>query len=76
MSTLVVKNVPESLHERLRERAQQNHRSVTKEVIVLLEQGVSGQPQRKPIKLPPPIKLKGGPLTIEQIEAAINEGRE
>ncbi len=76
MSTLVVKNLPEALHERLRERAQQNHRSLTKEVIVLLEQGVLGPSRRQPIKLPPPIKLKNGPVTTEWIEAAIADGRE
>lgn len=76
MSTLVVKNLPDELHERLRERAQRNHRSVTKEVLVLLEQGLLAAPQRRPIELPPPIKLKGGPVTTEWIEAAIAEGRD
>lgn len=76
MSTLVVKNVPDELHERLRERAQRNHRSVTKEAIVLLEQGMLAATERRPVKLPPPIKLKGGPVTTEWIEAAIAEGRD
>lgn len=76
MSTLVVKNLPDELHDRLRERAQRNHRSVTKEAIVLLEQGMLAAAVRQPIKLPPPIKLKGGPVTTEWIEAAIAEGRD
>jgi plasmid stability protein len=76
MSTLVIKNLPDELHDRLRERAQRNHRSVTKEVIVLLEQGVLAPAARCPIELPPPIKLKGGPVTTEWIEAAIAEGRD
>lgn len=76
MSTLVVKNLPDELHERLRQRAQRNHRSVTKEAIVLLEQGMLTTAMRRPIKLPPPIKLKGGPVTTEWIEAAIAEGRD
>lgn len=76
MSTLVVKNLPDELHERLRERAQRNHRSVTKEAIMLLEQGILAPTARRPIKLPPPIKLKGGPVTTEWIEAAIAEGRD
>jgi plasmid stability protein len=76
MSTLVVKNLPDELHERLRERAQRNHRSVTKEAIMLLEQGILAPAARRPIKLPPPIKLKGGPVTTEWIEAAIAEGRD
>ena len=76
MSTLVVKNVPDALHDRLRERAQRNHRSVTKEAIVLLEQGMLAATVRHPIKLGPPIKLKSGPATTEWIEAAIAEGRD
>ena len=76
MSTLVVKNLPDELHERLRERAQRNHRSVTKEAIVLLEQGMLASAERRPIKLSPPIRLRGGPVTTEWIEAAIAEGRE
>ena len=76
MSTLVVKNLPDELHDRLRERAQRNHRSVTKEAIVLLEQGMLAAAVRRPIKLPPPITLKGGPATTAWIEAAIAEGRD
>jgi plasmid stability protein len=76
MSTLVVKNLPDDLHEQLRERAQRNHRSVTKEAIVLLEQGMLASAVRRPVKLPPPIKLKGGPATTEWIETAIAEGRD
>ncbi|MEX2125291.1 MAG: hypothetical protein WD795_15470 [Woeseia sp.] len=51
-----------------------NHRSVTKEVVHLIEAGVAGQ--RPKHKLSPPLKLKGGPVTIEEIEAAIAEGRD
>ena len=76
MSTLVVKNLPDELHERLRERALRNHRSVTKEAIVLLEQGMLATAARRAIKLPPPIKLKGGPVTTEWIESAIAGGRD
>ncbi|HWH84814.1 MAG TPA: hypothetical protein VNU71_21515 [Burkholderiaceae bacterium] len=76
MPTLVVKNLPEPLHERLKAQAVQHHRSVTKEAICLLEQGLLATPHRKPLQLPPPIKLKSGPVTTEWILAAIAEGRE
>lgn len=76
MSTLVVKNLPEQLHERLKAQAQQHHRSITKEAIFLLEQGLLAKPRRAPLLLSPPYVLKGGPLPIEQIEAAIEDGRE
>ena len=76
MSTLVVKNLPDQLHDLLRQRAQRNHRSVTKEAIVLIEQGLLTATPRRPIKLPPPVRLKGGPATTAWIEAAIAEGRD
>lgn len=76
MSTLVVRNLPEPLQEQLKARAQANHRSVTKEVIALIEQALRNPQPATPRELPPPVKLRGGPLTIEQIEAAIEEGRD
>ncbi len=75
MSTLVVRNLPESLHEQLRERARVNHRSLTKEVVVLIEQGLQATPTRAAIKLPPPIKLRNGPVTTAWVEQAISQGR-
>jgi plasmid stability protein len=77
VSTLVVKNIPDDLHERLRARARTTHRSVTQEAISILRTGLASTgAKREPIKLAPPIRLKGGPLTIEPIEAAIAEGRD
>ncbi len=76
MPTLVVKNLPEPLHERLKAQAVEHGRSVTKEVIFVLEQGLLAGRRRAPLLLPPAYVLKGGPLTIEQIEAAIADGRE
>lgn len=76
MSTLVLKNLPEQLHERLKAQATEHRRSLTQEAILVLEQGLLTRPRRAPLLLPPPYVLKGGPLTIEQIEAAIEDGRE
>ncbi len=75
MSTLVVKNLPDPLHDQLRERALHNRRSVTQEAIHILEQGLQESTRREPVKLPPPYKLKGGPVTTEWILGAIREGR-
>jgi hypothetical protein len=74
MSTLVIKNLPEDLHARLRDQAERNRRSVTQEAISLIETGITVP--RLPPTLPPPIKLKGGPLTTDDILAWIAEGRE
>jgi plasmid stability protein len=41
MAALVIKNLPESLHRRLKARARRNHRSLTKEAIAILEAGAS-----------------------------------
>lgn len=76
MSTLVLKNVPEQLHERLKAQAAEHRRSLTQEAIVVLEQGLLTRPRRARVPLPPPIKLKSGPVTTEWILAAIAEGRE
>ena len=75
MSTLVIKNLPEQLHERLKAQAERNRRSVTKEAIRLLESGlVAGAGQ---LELPEPVCLRSGKLqTIDDIEAAISEGRD
>lgn len=78
MSTLVVKNLPEQLHERLKVQAQQHHRSITKEAIALIEQGLlapRASTSGAEALLPPLVRLPGGPLTTEWIEAAIADGR-
>jgi plasmid stability protein len=76
MSTLVVKNLPDELHDRLRVRARTHHRSITQEAIVVLRTGLASTgARREPVRLPRPIRLTDGPLTIEQIEAAIAAGR-
>ena len=74
MSTLVIKNLPDDLHARLKQQAERNRRSVTQEAISLIESGIV-VPRLAP-PLDPPILLKGGPLRTAEIDAAIDEGRE
>jgi len=73
MSTLVIKNLPDDLHARLKAQAERNRRSVTMEVVTLIERGTAVT--RVPPVLSPPIKLKGGPLTDKVVEAWTNNGR-
>jgi Plasmid stability protein len=40
MGILVIKNLPDDVHERLKRRAARNHRSLTGEAIALLEAAV------------------------------------
>jgi len=75
MATLVIKNLPDELHIELKLRAQRHHRSLAREALTLIEQGMAGIPQLTD-PLPEPVTLPGGPITIEEIEAAINWGRD
>ena len=45
MSVLHVRNVPEELYERIRRQAQAQNRSISAEVITLLERALAGSPQ-------------------------------
>jgi hypothetical protein len=74
MGTLVIKNLPEELHGRLREQAERNRRSVTKEAITLIERGLGSS--RSAPALSPPLKLKGGPVTARELESWIARGRD
>jgi plasmid stability protein len=74
MSTLVIKNLPEELHARLKEQAQRHHRSVTKEVVSLIEAGLEA-PAKPPMLLPTLQPHGGRALSLEEIEAAIADGR-
>ena len=65
----------EAIHAQLKEQAQRNRRSVTKEAVTLIETALAAGPRTAPA-LSPPIKLKGGPLTTAEIEAWIAEGRD
>ena len=72
MSTIVVKNFPDELHGRLKERAERNHRSMTKEVVHLIAIGLGSElpPLTRP--RPPPAALRSGRMTtIDEIEEAI-----
>ena len=72
MSTIVVKNFPDELHGRLKERAERNHRSMTKEVVHLIAAGLGSEPSALARPLPPPVALRSGRMaTIEEIEEAI-----
>ena len=73
MTTLVVKNLPEHLHEQLRRQAESNHRSLTKEVVSLIEAAVSQPGVRK--SSGPQTLSRGRGLTAAELEAAITDDR-
>ena len=74
MSSIVVKNFPADLLDRLKERAERNHRSMTKEVVHLLAASLDSEPsQPAPSRpLPAPVRLRSGKtVSIEDFEAAV-----
>lgn len=73
MPGLVIKQLPEELHRKLKEQAARHHRSMTKEAITLLEKGLALDEEVRE----PPTPYKGKfPLTDGFVDKAKREGRE
>ena len=70
--------LPDELMRRVRMRAVQRSQKLKDAVAELLEAGIAAEPQAEaPPRAPRPVRLrKRGPLTIDDIEAAIAAGRE
>jgi len=73
MAGLLIKNVPTTLHRRLKEIAARHHRSMTREALALLEVAVD-QAQRESKEFPAPFKGPH-PLTDKFLNQAKREGR-
>ena len=71
MPSILIKDIPADLHERLRQAALRDHRSLNKQVIALLEEALTP----RYVELPPPIRATFA-LTTDWLERAIAEGRE
>jgi plasmid stability protein len=71
MPSLVIKDLPTEIHERLKRQAKMHRRSMTQEVISLLETNL------KAVEMPPmPTPAKGKvPLTHGMVNRAKREGR-
>jgi len=74
MGTLVLRNIPDHLHALLKAQARRNRRSISEEVLAMIERALALQGTI--VELPPPIMLKGGRLTTDDIESAIAAGRD
>jgi hypothetical protein len=72
MPALLIKDLPENLHRKLKEEAEKNHRSMNRQVISMLEEKLG---QRKPVSFSPPVKLKK-PVSGEWIVKIIREARD
>ncbi len=74
MPDLLIRDLPDSLHRKLKERAAKHRRSLTKETVVVLEMALSGT--RTIESTEPPTPYKGHfLLTDEWIDQAKREGR-
>ena len=66
MASVLIKNLPDELHRRLKLRAERHHRSLNKEVIALIEAVLGGQPAEDPPKPATP----RNPLLADRLEEA------
>ena len=73
MPGLVIKDLPVKLHRKLKEQAARHHRSMTKEVLFVLERALSEE--TPPQAVPPPFKGRFA-LTDKFLAQARREGRE
>lgn len=71
MSAVIIRDLPEGLHELLKEDARQHHRSMSKHIVAILENALS---ERRKSALPKPLKTPH-PITPEFIDWAKREGR-
>lgn len=71
MTTLVIRNVSDTLHSRLKEEAKLHHRSMAREAVSILENGL-----RQSRAIPPVTPYRGAfTLTGEFMDEARREGR-
>jgi plasmid stability protein len=78
MATITLKNLPDDLHHRLKERAAKNRRSLNSEVIACLEE-MAGPASRRAEDVLSDVKAfrkkLGGHLTERQLNRYKREGR-
>lgn len=60
MSGILIKDVPRGVHEELKRRAAENRRSLSREVLVILEAALDG---------------RGGPMALSEIDRLRVRGR-
>jgi len=80
MATITIKNIPDDVYAKLKESAKANHRSINNEVIVAIEKALLARPLDVEEWLEKARKIREKTssyiATADEIEQAINEGRE
>lgn len=74
MAALLVREAPPAVHDWLKATAVENRRSLNQQIIVCLEWCMGQMPRPKPM-FPAPIALKGGMLSLDDLDAAKKAGR-
>ena len=73
MTDLLIRQIPDDLHAKLKRRARANRRSMNQEILILLEQSVAVDKPLQPTQLQP---LVGAfPINDEWLLQAREEGR-
>ena len=76
MASLMIRDLPETLGERLKERAKANRRSVSKEALVILEEALGRESRPPSIEEIDKLRVRGArPLTQEILDEARGSGR-
>ena len=78
MVTFTVKNIPVELHRKLKKKAERNHRSLNREILVNLQAAVGSAPLEMNSLLQEARQLRGqvsGRLTDNMLKKFKNEGR-
>jgi plasmid stability protein len=68
-------DLPDELMRKVKIRAVNEHKKLKDAIAEFIRKGMAAA-KIWPAKTPKPVKLKGRPLTMEEIEAAISWGRE
>ena len=76
MPALLIRDLPDELHRKLKERAAANHRSMSRELLVVLEEALHESAGPPPLAAVDRMRVTGTkPLTQELLDQARREGR-
>ena len=76
MPGVLIRDVPEELHEKLKARAEAHHRSLGREALALLERALTAPAGPPPLEEIDRLRVKGAkPLTQDLLDRARQSGR-
>lgn len=76
MAQILLRDVPDDVHERLRQRAEANRRSMNQEAVTILEEAVRDRAGPPSLEELDALRIRGrGPLTDALLRGARGSGR-